>query len=128
MLFRSAFEELVARIEALARRRHGEARSVIRVDDLVVNLAERRVTRGGSGVELTPREYAILEFLAHREGRPVSRAALEEHIYDEASQVQSNAIDSAICSLRAKLNACGSRRSLIHTRRGVGYVLSGELA
>jgi two-component system copper resistance phosphate regulon response regulator CusR len=120
-----AFEELVARVQALIRRRHAIRQTVVRVDDLEIDSARKQVSRGGAEVALKPREYAILEYLAHRVDRPVSRLELEEHVYDQDSQVHSNAIDSAICSLRAKLDLPGTR-PLIHTRRGVGYVLSSR--
>jgi DNA-binding response OmpR family regulator len=117
-----AFDELIARVEALARRRHGTANPCVVVGDLIVDLSARRVSRAGVRVDLLPREYALLEYLAHRAGRAVSRAELEEHLYEGEHQVMSNAIDSAVCSLRKKLEA-GSRPRLIHTRRGMGYAL-----
>jgi DNA-binding response OmpR family regulator len=120
-----AFEELAARVQALVRRRHWLRRSTITVGDLELDTTRRVVTRAGSEVTLKPREYAVLEYLAYRAGQPVSRADLEEHVYDEQSQVNSNAIDSAICLLRAKLDN-GTGRPLIHTRRGMGYVLSEQ--
>lgn len=120
-----AFDELVARVQALARRRHGTRTTTIRVDDLEVDTGTKRVRRGGIDVTLKPREYAILEYLAHRVNRPVTRDELEEHVYDEDSQVRSNAIDSAVCNLRAQLNVA-SCRPIIHTRRGLGYVLSEQ--
>jgi DNA-binding response OmpR family regulator len=120
-----AFEELVARVEALARRRHQRPSPVVRVDDLEIDLTAREVRRSGQRIDLTPREYALLEFLAHRVGRPVSRTDLEEHLYEGDRQVLSNAIDSAVCQLRGKLNV-GSGRRLIHTRRGMGYVLEAR--
>jgi two-component system copper resistance phosphate regulon response regulator CusR len=120
-----AFEELVARIQALVRRQHAVRNSVVRVDDLEIDASRKQVFRAGAEVPLKPREYAILEYLAHHVDRPVSRIELEEHVYDQDSQVHSNAIDSAICSLRAKLEVTGAR-PLIHTRRGVGYVLSAR--
>jgi DNA-binding response OmpR family regulator len=118
-----AFEELLARVQALVRRRHWLRRSIIRVNDLELDTSRKVVTRAGKEIALKPREYAVLEYLAHRIGHPVSRSELEEHVYDQESQVNSNAIDSAICLLRAKLDD-GSGRPLIHTRRGMGYVLS----
>ena len=118
-----AFEELVARVQALARRRHWSRRAVIRVGDLEVDTTRREVRRAGVRVTLTPREYAVLEYMAHRTPAPVSRAELEEHVYDQHSQVRSNAIDATVCVLRGKLDI-GSRTALIHTRRGVGYALS----
>lgn len=120
-----AFKELLARVQALARRRHGERSPVVTIGPLAIDSSARLVRVGGREIELTPREYAILEYLAARAGKPVTRAELEEHVYDDRSQVFSNAIDSAIGGLRAKLEASGCP-ALIHTRRKVGYVLKEE--
>lgn len=121
-----ALAEVIARVQALVRRSHRAPSPRIRVGPLMIDVAGKRAVVGESGVlELAPREYALLEYLAHRAGRPVPRHELEEHLYDEHSQVQSNAVDSAVCSLRAKLDAAGCP-PLIHTRRKVGYVLSEE--
>jgi DNA-binding response OmpR family regulator len=122
-----AFAELLARLEALTRRRHGVARPVMRIGPLEVDPGARAARMSGAegDLDLTPREYAVLEYLAHCAGRPVSRGELEEHLYDERSQVTSNAVDVAICALRAKLERAGCP-PLIRTRRKVGYVLSGD--
>lgn len=117
-----AFDELVARVQTLARRRHRAASSTVRVDDMVIDTGAREVTRAGRRIELKPREYALLEYLAHRRGRAVSRIELEEHLYENDKRVQSNAIDSAVCSIRNKIEIPGGR-PLIHTKRGVGYIL-----
>jgi two-component system copper resistance phosphate regulon response regulator CusR len=117
-----ALAELIARVQALVRRGHGTPTPRIRVGPLVIDIAAKRAAAGRATLDLAPREYALLEYLAHRAGKPVSRGELEEHLYDERSQVQSNAVDSAVCSLRAKLEAAGCP-SLIHTRRKIGYVL-----
>jgi DNA-binding response OmpR family regulator len=120
-----AFAELLARVQALARRVHGIRSSSIRIGPLELDpgakVARVRTNRGRR-LELAPREYALLEYLAHRAGKPVSRAELEEHLYDDRSQVMSNAIDSAVCSIRAKLVDAGCP-PLIRTRRKIGYVL-----
>jgi DNA-binding response OmpR family regulator len=125
-----AFKELLARVQALARRRHQERSPALRAGPLTVDtsLKTARVTRPGRAdapLDLTPREYRLLEYLALRAGRPASRAELEEHLYDDRSHVFSNAIDSAIAALRAKLDAAGCP-ALIHTRRKVGYALRAE--
>ena len=121
-----AFKELLARVEALTRRVHGVPSNCIRVGPLEVN-AETRTARVLNDppvvLDLTPREYSVLEYLAFRAGRAISRAELEEHLYDEHSQVMSNAIDVAVSSLRGKLDEAGSP-PLIHTRRKFGYILS----
>lgn len=121
-----ALAEVIARVQALVRRAHHAPSPRIRIGPLVIDLASKTAAVGAApALELAPREYALLEYLAHRAGRPVSRGELEEHLYDERSQVQSNAVDSAVCSLRSKLDAAGCP-PLIHTRRKVGYVLAEE--
>jgi DNA-binding response OmpR family regulator len=122
-----AFKELLARVQALTRRRHGERSPVLRIGPLTIDTSAKtaNVARGhGSAValDLSPREYGLLAYLAAHAGKPVPRAELEEHLYDDRSQVFSNAIDSAVAALRGKLNAAGCP-PLIHTRRKVGYVL-----
>lgn len=122
-----AFKELLARVQALARRRHGARAPVVRVGPLTIDTAAKtaHVDRGSGtavSVDLSPREYGLLAYLAAHAGKPVSRAELEEHLYDDRSQVFSNAIDSAVAALRGKLDAAGCPE-LIHTRRKVGYVL-----
>lgn len=117
-----ALEELLARVEALCRRSYGHKDSRLSVADLEVDLAARAVRRGGQPVELTAREYLLLEYLTHRRGQVVSRSEIEEHIYDGQVDPMSNVVDSAICTLRKKLGA-DDAPALIHTRRGLGYVL-----
>ena len=116
------FLELVARIQALARRAHGVKTSRITLGDLVIDTSACAVTRADEPVELTPREYALLEFLAFRRGQVVSRTQIEQHIYDERVEPASNVVDSAICTLRRKVDRPGAG-SLIQTRRGLGYIL-----
>jgi DNA-binding response OmpR family regulator len=120
-----AFDELLARVEALARRQHGTKHPVIRMGALEIDLAAKTVTRGGVRVILPPREYCLLEFLAMRRGQVVSRTEIEAHIYDMGADLMSNVVDSAVCALRRKLDA-PQGPSFIQTRRGMGYVLSGE--
>jgi DNA-binding response OmpR family regulator len=117
-----AFDELLARIEALTRRRHGNKNPVMRVGDLEIDTAARTVSRGGRVIELFPREYALLEYLAARQGQVVSRTDIETHIYDERVEPLSNVVDSAVCALRRKIDPPGGP-SLIVTRRRMGYVL-----
>jgi len=124
-----AFAELLARVRGLARRGHGQKSAAVRVGPLTIDTCAKsaRVGQRGPVLNLTPREYALLEYLAMRCGTPVTRIELEEHLYDEQSLVFSNAIDSAVAALRAKLDAAGCP-PLIHTRRKVGYVLSEDAA
>lgn len=117
-----ALEELLARVDALCRRSYGRKNPLVSIGDLVIDRTRRTVERGGDVVELTPREFRLLEFLAMREGEVVSRGEIEEHLYDFGSDLLSNAVDSAICSLRKKLTPDGAT-PLIHTRRGHGYVM-----
>jgi len=117
-----SFGELLARIDALTRRRHERKNPTIALGDVVLDTAQKTVTRGGTPIELTAREYRLLEYLAYQRGKAVSRDEIEDHIYASDRQVQSNAVDSAICALRAKLDVEG-RPSLIRTRRGLGYTL-----
>jgi len=117
-----AFAELLARVQALARRAHGVKQPEIAVGDLVVQLAARRVTRAGAPVALRPREYALLEFLALRRGQVVSRSEIEQHIYDDRAEPMSNVVDATVYALRRKIDRPGAP-SLIQTRRGQGYVL-----
>lgn len=122
-----AFEELLARVHAVARRAHGTASSVLRVGPLEIDMAARVASAitGETRLDLglTAREFAVLETLALRKGRLVSRVQLEDHVYDGRSRVFSNAIDSAISSIRAKMQAA-HLPGLIETRRGLGYVLT----
>lgn len=117
-----AFEELLARVRALVRRKYETKSSVIRVGDLEVDTRTRTVRRAEQAVELTAREYALLEFLALQPGRIVTRTDIREHIYDFAAEANSNVIDVYVARLRKKLERDG-RPPLIHTRRGIGYVL-----
>jgi DNA-binding response OmpR family regulator len=117
-----AFDELLARIEALVRRSHGTKRPVLSIGGLEIDLARRVARRGGRTLDLPPREFALLEFLALRQGQLVSRTQIESHIYDDQTQVMSNVVDSAIYSLRKKIDTPGEP-SLIQTRRGMGYIL-----
>lgn len=117
-----ALEELLARVQAICRRKYRVTTSRLEIDDLVIDTAARQVWRARRSIELTAREYALLEYLATRRGTVVSRTEIEEHIYDGLADPMSNVVDSAICLLRRKL-AIGGGAPLIHTRRGLGYVL-----
>jgi DNA-binding response OmpR family regulator len=117
-----AFEELLARIGALVRRKYESKSPLVRVADLEIDTGAHTVRRAGKLVELTSREYALLEYLAQRAGQVVSRTDIWEHIYDFAAELNSNVIDVYIRSLRKKLEQDGLP-PLIHTRRGMGYML-----
>lgn len=117
-----AFEELLARVQALVRRGYGIKSQQLTVGDLTIDMARRVVRRGAEDLELRPREYALLELLALRQGQLVSRTEIEQHIYDEQAEPMSNVVDSAMCILRKKIDRPGGP-SLIQTRRGMGYAL-----
>ncbi|MCS7158872.1 MAG: response regulator transcription factor, partial [Gemmatales bacterium] len=119
------FEELLARIRALIRREHAIKNPVIRVYDLEIDTAARRVKRGGKVIHLTPREYALLEFLAFHRGKVVTRPMIWEHLYDEYDENTSNVVDVYIRYLRQKIDK-GFDPPLILTRWGEGYMLRGE--
>jgi DNA-binding response OmpR family regulator len=120
-----AFDELLARVEALIRRKYGTKSSVLKVDDLEIDAAARTVRRAGQDIVLTPREYRLLDLLARKAGEVVSRVEIEEHIYSEEKELFSNAVESAISTLRKKLDV-GNSKPIIHTRRGMGYVLDAS--
>ena len=117
-----AFEELLARVRALVRRRYGRSHAVIAVADLEIDTAARAVRRGSRAIELSAREYALLEYLAERRGHTVTRAEIWDHVYDFASEPSSNVIDVYIGYLRRKIDQ-DHQVKLIRTRRGLGYVL-----
>ena len=120
-----AFDELLARIQALARRSYGVKTPRLCFGDLEIDLLRRVATRSGDDLDLRPREYALLEYLALREGEVVPRAEIERRIYDERVEPLSNVVDSAICSLRKAIDTPGCP-SMIRTRRGMGYVFQGR--
>jgi DNA-binding response OmpR family regulator len=118
-----AFAELVARIQALVRRRYGAKDPRLAIGGLEIDTAQRSVKRQGRPLKLRPREYALLELLALRRGELVTRSEIEQHIYDERVQPMSNVVDAAICALRRKIDG-GHSPSLIETRRGMGYIFA----
>lgn len=117
-----AFAELLARVRALVRRRYATTNPVIEIGDLAVDTAKRAVTRAGTAIVLSAREYALLEYLAVRKGEVVTRTEIWEHVYDFRSEAQSNVVDVYIGYVRKKLGP----PPLIHTRRGLGYVLGED--
>lgn len=119
------FEELFARIRALVRRGHQKKDPLIRVHDLTLDTSSRSVARGGKKIPLTPREYALLEFLAFHAGSVVTRTMIWEHLYDEYDENTSNVVDVYIRYLRNKIDK-GSELPLILTKWGEGYMLRGN--
>jgi DNA-binding response OmpR family regulator len=118
-----ALAELAARLDALGRRRYNQANPRLQVGPLEIDTAGKAVYRDGKCIPLTPREFALLEILARRPGQVFSRAQIEARLYSESDGPLSNAVDSAICSLRRKLCPAGTP-SLIQTRRGLGYMIT----
>ncbi len=118
-----AFSELIARLLALVRRsQDAPAVSHLEVGALRIDLARRVVTREGRRLELPPREFALLAYLAMNAGRVVSKTMIMEQVWDYNFDPQTNVVESRICRLRDKLDR-GFDRPLLHTVRGVGYVL-----
>ena len=122
-----AFDELLARIRALLRRSRVAQPAVLRVADLALDPATRRVTRGTVAITLTPKEYAILEVLMRAAGEVVTRTRLAERVWDEAAEVLDNLVDAHVSHLRRKIDR-GTSAPLIHTVRGIGYRLGGDAA
>lgn len=120
-----AFEELLARIHALVRRKYQEKNPTLKIQDLRLDQAAQKVWRGREEIELTGREYALLEYLALRAGHVVTRTDIWEHIYEFNSSASSNVVDVYIGYLRKKIERPG-KPDLIRTIRGRGYVLGGS--
>ena len=116
------FRELLARLRALLRR-HSEVRAPeIKIADLEINTISQTVRRGGKQIDLTSKEYSLIEFLALNKGKVVGREEISEHVWDDTFDPFSNLIEVYIKRLRKKLDE-GYAVQLIHTRRGSGYIL-----
>jgi DNA-binding response OmpR family regulator len=116
------FPELLARVRALLRRGPALAPSVLSIEELNIDTRARRVERAGRLVPMTTKEYALLEYLAHRRGEVVGRADIAEHVWDDSYDPMSNLIEVYIQRLRRKIDD-GHQVKLIQTRRGAGYSL-----
>ncbi|KJR98735.1 MAG: histidine kinase [Desulfobulbaceae bacterium BRH_c16a] len=119
------FSELLARLNTVIRRSMGKASPIIIIDDLSLDMSAKTVTRSGKEINLSAKEYNLLEYLALNSGRVVGRTELTEHLYDTEFDLDSNVIDVYINYLRNKIDK-GYDRQLIVTVRGAGYVLKGE--
>ena len=117
-----AFRELLARVRALARRRPALVPQVVRVADLVADLASRRVTRAGQSVELTAKEFALLEVLLLHAGHVVDRTAITAHVWDDNHDPFTNVLEVLVRRLRRKIDD-GFVLKLVQTVRGAGYML-----
>ena len=117
-----SFEELLARVEALSRRPREVAPPVLTLDDLTLDVGAREVRRAGHRLDLTPKEYLVLEYLMRHPGRVMSRTLITEYVWDYHFDPGTNIVDVVINRLRKKVDA-GAGKKLIHTVRGVGYVV-----
>ena len=117
-----SLEELLARVEALGRRPKAIASPVVRVADLTLDTASREVRRGDKLIELTPKEYAVLEYLMRHQGRVMPRTLITEYAWDYHFDPGTNIVDVVINRLRRKIDHAREPK-LIHTVRGVGYVV-----
>jgi DNA-binding response OmpR family regulator len=117
-----AFEDVLARVEALARRPKELRSPKMAVADLELDSATHEVRRAGDVVELTPKEYAVLEYLMRHAGRVMSRTLITEYAWDYHFDPGTNIVDVVINRLRKKIDS-GQARKLLHTVRGVGYVI-----
>jgi DNA-binding response OmpR family regulator len=119
------FEELFARVRSLLRRGAASEPTVLRYDDLEMDLLRRQVTRGGARIRLTPREFALLELFLRNPERVLTRALIGSHVWESDLETESNVIDVFMHTLRTKIRR-GSGRPLLHTVVGEGYRLSAE--
>jgi heavy metal response regulator len=120
-----AFQELVARVRALLRRRVEAEPTILRMADLALDPARRTVTRGGETIDLTPREFALLDYFMRNPGRVLTRTMIAEHVWDYSFDTSTNVIDVYVNYLRRKVDA-DREPKLLRTIRGVGYVLKAE--
>jgi len=118
------FRELLARVRALTRR-HQETRSVLKIADLELDTKTRKASREGREIDLTAKEFALLEYLMQHTGEVVTRTAISEHVWDIHFDTESNVIDVYINFLRKKIDK-GQKIPLLHTVVGSGYVLKAE--
>jgi two-component system copper resistance phosphate regulon response regulator CusR len=120
-----AFAELLARIRTLLRRAPVREPEILRVDDLEIDLLRHRVTRGGARIDLTPKEYALLQLLARRQGEVLSRSLIASQVWDMNFDSDTNVVDVAIRRLRTKIDDPYPRK-LIQTMRGMGYLMEAR--
>jgi len=120
-----SFRELLARVRALLRRDSQRRPDVFQLDDLIVDSASHRVSRASREIELTAKEYALLEYLARRAGQLVSRSEIAAHVWDDSFDPFSNTIEVYMNRLRKKIDEEHSTK-LLHTRRGEGYILESR--
>ena len=122
-----AFSELSARVRALVRRGGRTPDTILQIEDLELNRVEHKVRRAGRTIELTPKEFSLLEYLMRNAGKHVTRAQIIEHVWNLSFDTMTNVVDVYINYLRKKVDA-SSERKLIHTVRGIGYLLQAGAA
>ena len=120
-----AFDELLVRVKALLRRGSADHSTLLRIGDLEIDRQKQQARRAGKRIDLTPKEYGLLEYLAANTGRVLSRTMIIEHVWDESFQGLTNIVDVYIRHLRAKVDD-HSPKKLIRTVRGVGYSISDD--
>ena len=116
-----AFSELLARIKTILRRGAAKPDALLQIADLEIDFVRRRVSRAGRRIDLTAKEYTLLDFFVHRVGEVVSRTLIAEHVWDMNFDSDTNVVDVAVRRLRAKIDDTFADK-LIHTVRGVGYL------
>jgi DNA-binding response OmpR family regulator len=117
-----AIDELLARVEALGRRKYAKRSPTLRISDLELDTTTKTAKRAGQELKLPPQLYSLLEYLLLRRGQVVTRSEIEEHIYDDLASPMSNVVDTAICALRRAITVNDDSQPIIHTRRGIGYI------
>ncbi len=117
------YPELLARVRGLLRRRTARSQEAVSVADLYIEIATRKVRRAGKTIELTAKEFALLEYLARRQGEVVSRRDIASQVWDDSHDAFSNLIEIYLGRLRKKIDS-GHPVALLHTRRGAGYILA----
>ena len=119
------FDELLARIRVLMRRNYGFSTNIIQVDDVILDISKKQVTRSGESIVLTGKEYEVLEYLFKNKTGIISREQILNHVWDYDYEGASNIIDVIIKNIRKKLDV-GSKKPIIHTKRGLGYFVKED--
>jgi len=119
------FNELMARIRAVVRRKHGNSSNKLVIGDLILDTSEKSVTRAGKQIELTGKEYEVLEYLMQSKNRILSRDQIKEHVWDFDYEGDSNIIDVLIKNIRKKIDIEDGKQ-IIYTKRGLGYVIKED--
>lgn len=120
------FDELLARIRAMTRRLYGNVSNEIKIDDLIMDLSKKKVTRAGVEINLTSKEYEILEYLMQNKEHVLSRQQIQDHVWDFDYDGASNLIDVLIKNIRKKIDVKEDSKPLIFTKRGLGYVIKAS--